>query len=150
MVGGPTWGSLCSRVQGGAQPAAAPSRAQHSPSPSVPPLTPSGGGAEGAIVANLYWDPKSDAPLIRSFVEQFRKSYDEEPEVYGAAGYDCIKVVAAAIEKGGTSSEGIKQALYQIKGYKGVTGDITFDEYGDVRKEYDVFTAKEGEFQSYQ
>ncbi len=106
----------------------------------------SGGGAEGMYVSNLYWDPNSDDPLVRKFVDTFRSSYGKDPEVYGAAGYDCLKVVARAIETGGYSSEEIKNALYGINKFKGVTGDITIDHFGEVEGSYDIFQIKNGNF----
>ena len=38
------------------------------------------------------------------------------------------------MEKGGFTSEDIKNALYKIKGYNGITGKTSFDENGDVIK----------------
>jgi len=111
----------------------------------------SGGAAEGTIVTNMHWDPNSSDPIVRNFVRKFREKYNQDPEVYAAAGYDCIKVLARAIEMGGTTSDGIKEALYKIKHFKGVTGDITFDEYGEIMfKEYDKFIVKGGKFVPYE
>jgi len=109
----------------------------------------SGGAAEGLIVANLYWDPDSEDPVVRNFVDEFKKEYGERPEVYAAAGYDCLKVIALAMKNGGATSEGIKKALYDIEGFKGVTGEITFDTYGEVRKRYDLFVVRGGGFKEY-
>lgn len=109
----------------------------------------SGGAAEGVIVANLYWDPNSEDAVVRNFVDKFKEEYGEPPEVYAAAGYDCLKVIALAMKNGGTTSEQIKKTLYDIKGFKGVTGDITFDAYGEVRKRYDLFVVKGRSFKEY-
>lgn len=106
----------------------------------------SGDAAEGTIVTNMHWDPKSDDPIVRNFVSKFKAKFNKEAEVYAAAGYDCLKVVALAIEKGGYRSEGIKNALYQIRDFSGVTGVISFDIYGEVKKEYDMFVVKNREF----
>jgi len=113
-------------------------------------LSLSGGASEGCIVSNLYWNPSSKDPVVKSFVEKFREKYGQAPEVYGAAGYDCIKVVAFAMKKGGATSDEIKKALYQMRGYKGVTGEITFDNYGEIAKNYDLFIVKNGEFEPYE
>ncbi len=108
------------------------------------------GAAEGSLVANLYWDSDSDEPRISHFVTKFRKKYGQAPEVYAAAGYDCIKIVTQALREGGTKPQDIKQALYQIEGYEGVTGEITIDKHGDVSKQYDIFIVKNGEFRPYE
>ncbi|MDH5415414.1 MAG: ABC transporter substrate-binding protein, partial [Flavobacteriaceae bacterium] len=106
----------------------------------------SGGAAEGTIVSNMHWDPNSEDPVVKNFVTKFKAMFKKDPEVYAAAGYDCIKVVANAIKNGGYNSDAIKKTLYNTRGFKGVTGDITFDEYGEVKKEYDKFIVKGGKF----
>ena len=107
----------------------------------------SGGAAEGMIVSNMHWDPNSEDPLVSHFVTKFKNRYGKQPEVYTAAGYDCLKVVAEAIKRGGYTADEIKNALYTIKGFKGVTGEITFDKYGEVvGKKYDFFQVKKGRF----
>jgi branched-chain amino acid transport system substrate-binding protein len=109
----------------------------------------SGGAAEGVIIANMRWHPESEEKVVRDFVTKYRAKYGQDPEVYAAAGYDCIKIIAMAIEKGGTRSEAIKNALYKIKDFQGVTGLTSFDEYGEVTKEYDMFIVKNGKFVLY-
>ncbi|HHD82936.1 MAG TPA: hypothetical protein ENK92_02405 [Bacteroidetes bacterium] len=106
----------------------------------------SGGAAEGMYVSNLHWDPSSKKPIIANFVKSFKDTFHQEPEVYAAAGYDCLCVVAKAIEMGGYTSEGIKNALYKIKDFQGVTGTITFDKWGEVSGRYDIFQVRNGQF----
>ncbi len=111
----------------------------------------SGGAAEGMIVTNMKWSPGSSDPIVKNFVIKYKEKYGREPEVYAAAGYDCLKVVADAIAKGGYNSEGIKNALYNIKEFEGVTGKITFDEFGEIaEKEYEKFIVKNGKFVPYE
>jgi branched-chain amino acid transport system substrate-binding protein len=109
-----------------------------------------GGTTEGMIVTNMHWNPESNDPLVKHFVTDFKNRYGKVPEVYAAAGYDCLKVLADAIRRGGYSSDQIKNTLYVTKGFKGVTGDIGFDKYGEIiNKEYDKFIVKNGQFVSY-
>lgn len=105
-----------------------------------------GDAAEGMLVVNMHWDPNSSEPLVSGFVSKIKEREGKEPEVYAALGYDCIKVVADAIKRGGTSSEAIKEALYVTEGFSGITGPTTFDEKGDATKEYDLFTVDSGHF----
>ena len=68
-----------------------------------------------------------------------------------ALGYDAYMVAIEAIKAAGsTDSEAIKNALAYVR-YSGVTGDVIFDEEGDVDKDIifikGVDTAK-GEFYS--
>lgn len=104
------------------------------------------GGAEGMYVSNLHWDLNSSDSVVKNFVETFRKQFHKDPEVYGAAGYDCMMVLSKAIQNGGYNSEGIKKALYKIKNFKGVTGVISFDEYGEVGGKYNIFKVEGNQF----
>ena len=114
-------------------------------------ITLSGGAAEGMMISNMKWNPDSERPVVKSFVSKYRKEYNQDPEAYAAAGYDCLKIVAFAIEQGGTSSSGIKKALYKIANFEGVTGTaISFDEYGELKKaEYDIYIVRNGKFELY-
>ncbi|MCH8968015.1 MAG: hypothetical protein IIA66_02725 [Planctomycetes bacterium] len=40
----------------------------------------------------------------------------------------------------------IKNALYALEGFTGVTGTISFDEYGEVAKPFYMYTVAGGEF----
>jgi hypothetical protein len=56
-----------------------------------------------------------------------------------------VHITAKAIGKGGYTSDGIRKALFEVaKGYRGVTGDKTFDQDRGVGAEYGVWTIKDG------
>ncbi len=103
--------------------------------------------AEGVIY--VYYggfDPQSADKHIKSFVEDFRMKYNRDPGYYSALAYDAANIILLAIEKGGTKSEDIKKALYQIKDFHGVTGKTTFDSNGDVTKPVFLKMVKNGQF----
>ncbi|MBU4536459.1 hypothetical protein KJ603_00260 [Patescibacteria group bacterium] len=62
---------------------------------------------------------------------------------YVAEGYDAIKLFEIAL-KDGIDSEKIKANLYAIKDYQGVSGNITFDENGDVIKPFVINIMENG------
>jgi len=86
---------------------------------------------------------------IAKFNEAFRKKYKQDPDVYAAYAFDAIKIIASAIKNGGYTSEGIKNALYQTKDFKGVTGLTSFDKNGEVDKPFYVYVVKKGNFELY-
>jgi len=109
-----------------------------------------GKAAEGVIY--VYYggfEPKSMDEHIRKFVEAFRIKYNRDPGYYGALGYDAMNIVLLAIEKAGIQSVDIKNGLYQIKDFPGVTGKTTFDSNGDVTKPVILKIVKDGKFQNY-
>lgn len=106
-----------------------------------------GGTAEGVIY--VYYggfNPQSGDNLISKFVDAFRKKYNRDPGYYSALAYDAMNLVILAIEKVGTKSEDIKNFMYQIKDFPGITGKTTFDANGDVTKPVILKTVKNGQF----
>lgn len=86
---------------------------------------------------------------IKEFIKKFRGKYGVDPEYYAPIGYDAVKILALAIEKGGFRPEQIKNALYQIKDFPGLSGTTSFDENGDVIKPVILKTVKNGRFVRY-
>lgn len=105
-------------------------------------------GAEGA----LYTMPMS--PTTEEFKTKFLATTGlKELPVYVTQSYDALNVVATALKQisGNITGEEIKNELYKIKNYKGVSGDIGFDEKGDlVGAKYEVKIIKNGKGEIYQ
>ena len=109
-----------------------------------------GASAEGAVFTYPTYDPKSEDPLTKKFVDAFKNKYKKEPDAFAAQGYDAMKVVAEAIQIGSFSRDGILDAMVQIKDFPGVAGNISFDENGDVHKPLRFLTVRKGKFVSLQ
>ncbi len=105
--------------------------------------------ADGVIFSTPFYDPESQDPAVRRFVDAFTKQYREKPNIWAGYGYDSIKISALAIERGGTKSDKIKRELYKIKDFPGVTGLTTFDKNGDVLKQLRILKAMNGKFISF-
>jgi len=79
------------------------------------------------------------------FIKNFKKKYKKEPNLFNALTYDALNLLALAIKRGGNNGEAIKDELLKIKDYEGVSGIITFDEYGDaIDRPLELKTIKEG------
>ena len=104
------------------------------------------GNAEGVIYSTPFFDLNSDSPAIKKFTETFRKKYNRDPGVFAAHGYDALNIIALAIQKGGYDSDKIKEQLYKIKDFDGVSGKTSFDHNGDVIKPVSIKTVKNGKF----
>jgi branched-chain amino acid transport system substrate-binding protein len=64
--------------------------------------------------------------------------------------YDAVKILAQVMKKVGTDSSKIKDALYKVENYQGVSGNISFDKNGDlVSASYDIKVIKEGKVVNY-
>ena len=62
--------------------------------------------------------------------------------------YDSIYVLAEAMKHCANPNDAIcvKNELYKIKDFEGVTGNISFDENGDTRKEVILKIVRAGKF----
>ena len=99
------------------------------------------------FVVNLSWNPASEDGKISAFSDKYQNRFNEQPDIYAAAGYDLIYVLSDVINSvDNITSENVKNALYEINNYNGLTGSISFDEFGEVSKTYNVYRVRENEF----
>jgi branched-chain amino acid transport system substrate-binding protein len=111
-----------------------------------------GNAAEGLLFSSPVFDAASSAPEIRTFAEAYKGKYKADPDILGAYGYDTVNISVAALSSassGQATSEAIKDALYKIKEYKGVTGLMSFDRNGDVTKELRIMKVSARKFVPY-
>lgn len=79
------------------------------------------------------FDPNSDDPSVKKFVDAYRSRFGEEPEAFAAYGYDALKIIYAAMLQGGSAHPSdLKIGLANLESYKGPTGRVAFDRNGDV------------------
>jgi branched-chain amino acid transport system substrate-binding protein len=103
--------------------------------------------AEGAIYTYYgTFDPESQDKNIQGFVEKFRQKYGVNPEYYAPIGYDAVKILALAIECAGLEPDKIRDALYQVENFPGLSGTTSFDRNGDVVKPVILKQIKDGKF----
>ncbi|MDH3390386.1 MAG: ABC transporter substrate-binding protein [Desulfobulbaceae bacterium] len=77
----------------------------------------------------------------KEFIDRYEKTYGYTPDDVAALTWDSLRLVQQAIENSGKVTGNIKEdrkavrdALAQIKNFKGITGDMTFTEEGDPIK----------------
>jgi len=105
-----------------------------------------GSAAEGSYYTMMAMGFGVSDEEIRTFEERFKSKYNEEPGVYTAYAYEAGRIVAHVLARTEFNAESIKNALYQLKDFKGVTGYTTFDKFGEVEKEFYVYVVKAGKF----
>jgi branched-chain amino acid transport system substrate-binding protein len=100
--------------------------------------------AAGEAAMNMFHsspDFSAFAGGYKSFLEKHQKKYGEKPlSVFHAHAYDATMMIFGAIEKvakkapDGTlyiGRQALRDALYATKGFKGLTGTLSCDAYGD-------------------
>ncbi|MEA3553087.1 MAG: ABC transporter substrate-binding protein [Campylobacterota bacterium] len=103
-----------------------------------------GKAVEGVVFSTGYDDHSKDKKFI-SFVEKFKKKYHKEPSVFAAQGYELAQVLITNLKNSSDIST-LKQRILETKKYDGLQGDIIFDEYGDVYREYFMMEVKNKEY----
>lgn len=92
-----------------------------------------GEDAEGVVSVTLF-NPNDQRPKLKTFIEEFTKEYGLEPDIWAVQGYETVKLLAYAIEQCGSSeSDKIADALHSIDEWEGLTGNISFDDTGEVQ-----------------
>lgn len=99
---------------------------------------------ENTFFSSLY-SPDDTSDLNKDFVAEYKKAYNTNPDVFAALAYDSALLVAKAIEDAGSADPAkIGEAMAKIKGFKGVSGEVTFNEQHNPIKSAVIIEHKDG------
>lgn len=111
-------------------------------------------GAGGAAEGIVYYSPDSpeDNPKTQKFYTDFKNKYGVEIVItrYTPNIYDAVQIIADGLRKYDEDTDQIKNYLYSIKDYQGVSGQFSFDKNGDVDKDYTLMVVKNGQSVQYE
>ncbi|HEY3366377.1 MAG TPA: ABC transporter substrate-binding protein [Symbiobacteriaceae bacterium] len=92
-----------------------------------------GDAAEGMVHISNFEPSVQYFPEAKDFIAAFKAKYNnEDPDQYGAYGYEAIQLFARAMELGGFTREGLKDGMTKIKDVKTILGNVTFDQNGQA------------------
>lgn len=97
--------------------------------------------ANGVYIVN-DWLP-SDDPEMQAWIKKIEARQKQPANMLDAVYYDGANILFKAIEKAGTDPEAIRKAILATKGYKGMTGEFSFDEKGDGLRQVYVAEVKD-------
>lgn len=100
-----------------------------------------GNAADGMIFAEI-----EDSTTIQ-FRERYASTYHLPwPGIGSCAStsYDAMLILAKAINEVGISPSAVKDFLYKLRDFNGTSGNITFDNSGDLIRAYRLFIIKNG------
>lgn len=99
---------------------------------------------EGGYFSNHY-SPADPRPLVQNFVQQYTEKYGAEPDALATLAYDAARILLQSIDEAGVDDPAVvKDAMAAIQ-YEGVSGDITFNEFGDPVKKAAIVKIENGE-----
>ena len=71
---------------------------------------------------------------MEDFTARYKTRFNADVQVYAPYVYDAVNVMVDAMVRANSSDPAkYLPALAKTNGYKGVTGNITFDEKGDIK-----------------
>ena len=99
---------------------------------------------DNTFFSSLY-SPDDTSDLNKSFVAEYKKAYNTNPDVFAALAYDSTLLIAEAIEKAGSADPAkIGEAMAKISGFKGVSGEVTFNDQHNPIKSAVIIEHKDG------
>ena len=105
-----------------------------------------GDGTENLIAASSDFDINSNDTRIKTFVSEYSNKYNSSPDWIAANSYDAIKIIYSLLQKGLTTGEEIKNGLYKLDNFPGITGLTNFDNNGEVSKKLTLKIVKNSKF----
>lgn len=100
-------------------------------------VSPKLGEMAGAAADNVYvssmWSPERKDEKVQKFVEAYKAKYGKAPDQFAASAYDGIYMAVDAMKRADTTTDHkkIRDALADMKDFKGVCGTFSFDEKRD-------------------
>ncbi|MBC8459443.1 MAG: penicillin-binding protein activator [Deltaproteobacteria bacterium] len=111
-----------------------------------PSIVKNAGEAAEGVIYPFPKAPDESNPALQNFKTLHKEKYGEAAGVVSDAAYDAASLVIHCIDKGGYNGPKIQEVMATIKDWQGASGEITFDENGDVHKPMIMKTVKDGVF----
>ncbi len=102
--------------------------------------------AEGAIFVDGFFLGSPD-PLVQNFIREYRKQFQQDPDLFAAQAYDTARLLLETIKQGALTRSEIKAALAATKDFPGVSGHIFEIKNGEAIKKPFFIQVKKGKFQ---
>lgn len=115
-------------------------------------VSPELGKMAGAAADNVYvssmWSADRKDEKVQKFMENYTKAYGRAPDQFAASAYDGVYMAMDAMQRAGTTTDHkkIRDALAQMKDFKGVCGTFSFDEKRDPVVDLILMKMQDGKF----
>ena len=106
-----------------------------------------GADAEGVIITTSLDRDSSDSS-VQAFMEGFATQAGYPADMVGASTHTAVRVLAAALQSAGNDRAALRDAIAQTS-IDAVTGHISFNALGEVRKDVQVQVVKDGHWHHY-
>ncbi len=113
-----------------------------------PELGKMAGKAADQVYVSSMWSAERNEPVTRAFVDNYTKKYGHAPDQFAASAYDGVYMAVDAMKRAGTTTDTkkIRDAMAQMKDFKGVCGTFSFDEKRDPIVDLILLKMEDGKF----
>ena len=101
------------------------------------------GNAANGVITITDW-VASDDPAAQDWAKKMEARAKLPANFIHSLYYDGMNILAQTIEKAGTDPTAIRDGLKAVKGYKGITGEYTFDQNVDGLRQAYIAQIKDG------
>ena len=97
-----------------------------------------------AVFVDTFY-PESKKPEVQRFIELYRQTYQEEPSILSAQGFDLATLLLQIIDDPEVKNrDDLRRRLDDLNNHRGVTGTTGFDLYGEAIKQLYLLQIKRG------
>jgi len=99
---------------------------------------------EGVLFSEGY-DDGSQHKNYLEFSKKYKKRYNTRPSVFATQGYELAKILIQNLKENSDIGS-LKNNILKKKIYEGLQGEMVFDKYGDVMREFFMMEVKNKKF----
>ena len=99
--------------------------------------------AEGAFFVDGFFEESQD-PFIKKFVSQYRKKFDESPNLFAAQAYDAANIILSAMKEGAMTRSNIRSAIAATRDFPAASGYIFEMKDGEAIKKPFLIQVQKG------
>jgi branched-chain amino acid transport system substrate-binding protein len=104
------------------------------------------GDAANILTCSMAGEAVDKLAKGSEFVAKYKARFNTDVQLYSPYAYDAVYVIAEAIKRAGSVDRAAIAAAVPATNYQGVTGNIVFDENGDIKGgAISMFTVKDGQ-----
>jgi len=106
------------------------------------------GDAADILTCSMAGEAVEKLAKGEEFKAKYKAKFNQDVQIYAPYAYDAVYVIADAIKRAGKVDKAAIVAAMPATNYTGVTGQITFDEKGDIKNgAISMFRVKDGKLE---
>jgi branched-chain amino acid transport system substrate-binding protein len=106
------------------------------------------GDAAGVLTCSMAGEAVEKLAKGEEFKQKYKAKFNQEVQVYSPYSYDAVYVIAEAIKRAGKADRASITAAMPATNYAGLTGQIAFDDKGDIKNgAISMFKVKDGKLE---